>query len=67
MQKWEYSRVWGNEIQYFTLDGLDRHQVKDKPNETSNAQRIAELGEQGWEMVGYDGDAHSYLFKRPKP
>jgi hypothetical protein len=83
MQKWEYCMLTGivplgggidseEHLQYFRSDPpeivkirrtaqLQRHQVL--------AQTIAQLGEEGWEMVGcvFAGHlGHHLYFKRPK-
>jgi len=63
MTKWEYcSLSYGN-------TGIFRVYKKDKANEervhfTKFYQKIAELGEEGWELV-CKGAHHELTFKRP--
>ncbi|MFH2040104.1 MAG: hypothetical protein ABIJ65_11790 [Chloroflexota bacterium] len=81
MQKWEYCAITGilhsgrnlslnyPAIWRFTKTGWDKTDIKgDEMNLV--AKNIAELGEQGWEMVGTgpldEGRAHILYFKRPK-
>jgi hypothetical protein len=80
MQKWEYCAVVGivrNErrlepkfpaIFWFTPGGFRVTEIKGKENDMT-ATSIAELGEQGWEMVGvgtgYQGVSQTLYFKRP--
>ena len=81
MQKWEYCAVTdisgqssggfgvcGAHFVTFTLDGL--HATTGRPPDTQLVvQRIAELGMDGWEMVGCGNVGeytHTLYFKRPK-
>jgi len=62
MQKWEYITVgmlnsYG--LQY-KLNNEKEHKGKEKPLH----EVFADLGEEGWELVSFDGE--SYIFKRPK-
>jgi hypothetical protein len=84
MQKWEYCAVVGlrrsgnntattyfPSIEYYTSAGMHVVEVRaqDKREEiTRMAQAIAQLGEDGWEMVGCGNNSevtHSIYFKRP--
>jgi len=83
MSKWEYCAVhsvladakyqyltcydgWQRALDYFTVTGGNRTEIKKGPD--ALAQAIAELGEQGWEMVGCGNvyTFHVIYFKRPK-
>ncbi len=77
MHKWDYcalinvyetadEELVGYGISYFTTDGVQKSKIKG----SEVAQVVAQLGEQGWEMVGCGtirGDRHCIYFKRPKP
>lgn len=81
MQKWEYCTVVGFYIQggdletffpaamHFTAKGLKIVEIK-KPEHLEVALAIAQLGEEGWEMVGCGNtgaERHCLYFKRPLP
>jgi hypothetical protein len=67
MQKWEYCAVEPNHLVYFTSKGDQRQEFGKNMRmwEPTRAKVIAQLGEQGWEMVG--ADIRGVYFKRPKP
>lgn len=81
MQKWEYCRVsFGDVVQHVVTlkpDHLEyrdlaREQSKDDPGGLSAMYRcIAQLGVDGWEMVGaaidLGGEAEAVWMKRPLP
>jgi hypothetical protein len=61
IQKWDYATVgllnsYG--LQY-KLNGEKQNHWKDKPLH----EVLHDLGDQGWELISYDGEA--YIFKRP--
>jgi hypothetical protein len=76
MQKWEYCAIIGMGVQgrdlhtnypaiiYFTSKGRRIAEIKGHGQEEQLAIAVAELGEQGWEMVGAHG---MIFFKRPIP
>ena len=82
MQKWEYCVVTGvsarrhaglfvmdkSQIQRFTCEGLKEMMKLDNIH---FGQAVAELGLDGWEMVGmgtaHAGALHCIYFKRPYP
>jgi hypothetical protein len=82
MQKWEYCAVVGVRrfnhkldpsfpgVWHFTELGIQATQIKG-PEADEVAKTIAQLGEQGWEMVGAgstgEGSFHILYFKRPLP
>jgi hypothetical protein len=81
MQKWEYCAVVNIRedsggftpenpaIWYFATDGIQVTPIKGKAS-SMVAKTIAELGEEGWEMVGagnLSGHRHALYFKRAKP
>jgi hypothetical protein len=85
MSKWEYCVVVGlrrsgnntvttyyPSVEYFTPQGMEvvevHHQNK-RDEITQLVQTIAQLGEEGWEMVGCGNNSevtHSIYFKRLK-
>lgn len=83
MQKWEYCVLrgfWlGGErrlytqqpcLCYFTPDGPKYERIHGEKEDMAIAQKIAELGEQGWEMCGLvlsSQPTTNAVFKRPKP
>jgi hypothetical protein len=82
MQKWEYCAIVGIRraddglnpyrpgIWHFTELGIQSTRIE-KPEADEVAKTIAQLGEQGWEMVGagstVEGSQHVLYFKRPRP
>ena len=81
MQKWEYCAIVGisrnNEklfpyypgIWHFTDLGIQASRIH-SPEADEVAKTIAQLGEQGWEMVGagnVSDNYHTLYFKRPLP
>lgn len=58
MQKWEY-------YYHFTSSGLQADKLSGWDELTRTAKTIAQLGEEGWEMVGCI--TLTLYFKRPKP
>lgn len=80
MQKWEYCAVVGigsitgslvpshPYTWHFTKIGVRSTKIA-KPEVDGVAKAIAELGEQGWELVGAVSaeDRHILYFKRPLP
>jgi len=84
MQKWEYCIITGVHADFtgdhpgcYRLTSKGRELVTDFSNPPKGyaktylvAQFIAQLGEEGWEMVGAgttnEGYAHILYFKRPK-
>jgi hypothetical protein len=82
MQKWEYCAIAGVHasipeadlyalfptLQIFSKEGTKYKEIsKDDPDDLGKI--IADLGEQGWEMVGCgsvgNGGTHALYFKRP--
>ncbi|MCU0515068.1 MAG: hypothetical protein MUE40_21135 [Anaerolineae bacterium] len=78
MQKWEYCYIEVPISYSGNTTFLSTYCLVYFPGTTKPEQRlrehlllfIAELGEQGWEMVGYSGTPHqkpsNYFFKRPR-
>jgi hypothetical protein len=78
MPKWEYCYIevpitYSGNTSFLSTYCFVYYAGKDKPEEQlreSLLEFIAELGEQGWEMVGFSGIPHqkpgNYFFKRPK-
>jgi hypothetical protein len=81
MQRWEYCAVLATfrtayfnpewvELLSFRVDGVVEKRLEDD-RKNAIASVIAQLGEQGWEMVGAgsagEGAGHILYFKRPKP
>jgi hypothetical protein len=80
MTKWEFCSIYPIEeyrhwlVPYgdgfketFTLEGGKREEVPDDPHDL--ARSIAQLGEDGWELVGCGNVSevrHALYFKRPK-
>lgn len=86
MAKWEYCAVVGlrrsgnntvtsyyPSVEYFTAKGVQTVPIRGDTREdeiASLARTIAQLGEEGWEMVGCGNNSevtHSIYFKRLKP
>jgi hypothetical protein len=80
MQKWEYCKIIRVENYFsyhpllfrFTINGEEREDIPKNPQgmgkDDAIARVIAQLGEEGWELVGvgrYD-QTHTLYFKRPK-
>ena len=80
MQKWEYcaiSGIYENNGDFnsrsasfweFSIGGIQESGFE-QPARNKVAKKIAELGEQGWEMVGAINEVnyqHCIYFKRPK-
>ncbi len=84
MQKWDYcmvgpirsaeNRIDGQypHLTHFTERGVDSVRIRapmDKSTDYSLAKTIAELGAEGWELVGCGNvavDMHFLYFKRPR-
>lgn len=83
MPKWEYCAIRGTRwrsvsglkpyyphLTLFAADGLKEWYIE-KPEIDNAAKAIAQLGEEGWEMVACgnmdESDIHVLYFKRPKP
>lgn len=80
MTKWEFCSIYPIEeyrhwlVPYgegykenFTVEGGTREEVPDDPHDL--AKLIAQLGEEGWELVGCGNVSevrHALYFKRPK-
>jgi hypothetical protein len=65
MQRWEYCRLGGDELQMLSADSIKSIEIKrdkskgDRHGQDAYYRTIAKLGLDGWEMVS-DG-----FFKRP--
>jgi hypothetical protein len=78
MQQWEYCRLTGYNdpvLSFYRLDGVMSMPIKrdkargDKSEDDARVRYIAELGHDGWELVGVafqDPFNHQMWFKRPK-
>ncbi len=72
MQRWEYCRLSVGSypgIDYYTTDGIRRVTLQAGLSGLAEPERlavaIAQLGEEGWEMIGIDGGRQIH-FKRPR-
>jgi hypothetical protein len=67
MQKWEYCLIdykWNGNQSYaicsrYTKTGMESTRFDGKWGENNAAEMIAELGEEGWELVGHIPDNRS--------
>ncbi len=73
VQRWEYCRlsIAGNPgIDYYTTDGIRRTTLQAGLSGLAEPERlaiaIAQLGEEGWEMVAIESGRQVH-FKRPRP
>ena len=77
MQKWEYcgASIYHQTLTFFTPNGPKEEKIKrekakgDRSDWDAIHRRIAEIGLEGWELVGMFGGAphYTYYFKRPLP
>lgn len=80
MQEWEYCAIVGVSrydrnlnpgypaLWYFTASGVDIVEIAGQEEAADVARAVAELGAQGWEMVGCGNTSqfhHAIYFKRP--
>ena len=75
--KWEYCQIQAfstpYRIVFMRANGAQSIEIKrdrskgDHDDNDAYQRAIAELGMQGWEAIGYQGQTGNILFKRPLP